>query len=107
MTPLPDEYPEHEDPQREAKPAVRWDASGIRSVYANVCNVTGTREEVVLDFGIHHGWEQGGTGARIQLSSRVVLSPYACKRLAAMLEAVTREYEARYGSLAIESEGEI
>ncbi len=104
MTPLPDEYPEHEGQPTPSQPAVRWDASGVKSVYANVCNVTGTREEVVLDFGIHHGWEHGGTGAHIQLSSRVVLSPYACKRLASMLEAATREYEARYGSLATEPE---
>jgi hypothetical protein len=32
---------------------VRWDDSNMRSVYANVCNVAGTREEIVLLFGMN------------------------------------------------------
>ena len=34
-------------------PNVTWDDSNMRSLYSNVCNVTGTREEIVLLFGVH------------------------------------------------------
>ena len=33
-------------------PKIDWDDSNMKSSYANVCNVNGTREEVVLFFGI-------------------------------------------------------
>ncbi len=103
MTPLPDEYSEQEKEKaapRPTKPAVRWENAGVKSVYANVCNVTGTREEVVLDFGIHNPWDQAvANAANIQLTSRILMSPHACRRLALMLQALTREYEARYGPL--------
>ena len=32
---------------------IKWDDSGMKSSYANVCNVTSTREEVVLVFGMN------------------------------------------------------
>jgi hypothetical protein len=39
--------------QRPGAPAVQWDDSQLKSSYANVCNVSSTREEVVLVFGIN------------------------------------------------------
>jgi hypothetical protein len=36
------------------------------------------------------------------LSDRVVLNPYAAKRLRVLLEKVLKEYEARYGELKLE-----
>ena len=36
-----------------APPTIRWDDSNLKSSYANVCNVSSTREEVVLVFGIN------------------------------------------------------
>jgi hypothetical protein len=35
---------------------IRWDDSTMRSAYANVCDVTGTREEIVLLFGVNQSW---------------------------------------------------
>jgi hypothetical protein len=32
---------------------IKWDDSNMKSSYANVCNVTSTREEVVMLFGIN------------------------------------------------------
>jgi len=47
---------------------VRWDDSSMRSAYANVCNVAGTREEIVLLFGMNQAWalrpEGGNHSAR-------------------------------------------
>ncbi len=101
MSPLPNE--ESPRPQIEARrkriEGVAWDSSQVKSTYANVCNVTGTREEVVLDFGVYHPWERRTGRSGIELTNRVVLSPFAVKRLAMMLNTLTHEYEARYGKL--------
>jgi len=75
----------------------------MRRSYANVCNVASTREEVVLLFGMHQAWQSGQKEVAVQLSERVVLSPFAAKRLAALLANVLREYENRYGALNLEA----
>jgi uncharacterized protein DUF3467 len=79
--------------------AVRWDDSNLKSSYANVCNVSSTRSEIVLVFGINHDWERGQREVKIQLSDRIILSPFAAKRLAELLNNVVRQYELRFGSL--------
>jgi len=81
-------------------PKVKWDDSNMRSSYANVANVTSTREEVVLLFGMHQAWQSGQKEVTVSLSDRIVLSPFAAKRLAALLGNVVNEYEKRFGSLA-------
>ena len=87
---------------RQAGPTVRWDDTQLKSSYANVCNVSSTREEVVLVFGINQSWERGQNEVAIQLTDRVILSPFAAKRLAALLTNVVREYETRFGVLNLE-----
>jgi hypothetical protein len=85
-------------------PKVKWDDSNMRSSYANVCNVASTREEVVLLFGMHQAWQSGQKEVTVQLSERVVLSPFAAKRLTALLANVLKEYENRYGALNVEAQ---
>ena len=81
---------------------VRWDDSQMKSVYANVCNATGTREEIVLLFGVNQTWNTGTKELVIQLLNRIILSPFAAKRLNLLLSRVLKEYEARYGPLHTE-----
>ena len=38
-------------PSEAKPPTIRWDASTIKNAYANVCNVSSTQEEVVLNLG--------------------------------------------------------
>ena len=84
---------------------IRWDDSNMRSVYANVCNVAGTREEIVLLFGMNQAWHSAQAEVTIQLADRVVLSPFVAKRLALLLNNVIRDYESKYGSLDIGQPG--
>jgi hypothetical protein len=81
---------------------VRWDDSNLKSSYANVCNVSSTREEVVLVFGINQAWERGQSQVQVQLTDRIILSPFAAKRLAGLLNNIVREYEARFGPLNVD-----
>ena len=91
-----------EEPQATNQPRIKWDDSQMRSSYANVCNVASTREEVVLLFGINQAWNAAQREITVQLADRIMLSPYAAKRLASVLNNVVREYESRWGALQIE-----
>ena len=84
---------------------IKWDDSGMKSSYANVCNVTSTREEVVMLFGMNQAWNRGQKEVTIQLTDRIVVSPYAAKRLSLLLAGIITEYEGRYGPLKIETGG--
>lgn len=82
-----------------ATPTVQFDVSNLKNSYANVCNVSSTREEVVLAFGINDVWERAQANLQVQLTNRIVLNPYAAKRLAAVLNRVVAEYESKFGTL--------
>jgi len=84
-----------------ANPKVLWDDSAMRTAYANVCNVMGTREEIMLLFGANQAWQTGQKEIRVVLSDRVVLNPFAAKRLYRMLEQGLKEYEGRFGELKV------
>jgi Protein of unknown function (DUF3467) len=85
------------------RPAVNWDDSTMRTSYANVVNASSTREEVMLFFGTNLTWNPGEAKEfNIRLNDRIVLNPYAAKRLWTLLGALLREYEARFGALNID-----
>ena len=72
------------------------------SSYANVCNVASTREEVTLLFGTNQTWHTGQKDVKVVLSDRIIISPYAAKRMLSLLENVITEYESRFGDLSPE-----
>jgi hypothetical protein len=80
-------------------PKIRWDDTNMKSSYANFCNVASTREEVVLLFGVNQAWQAGQPEIPIQLTDRLIMSPFVAKRLALLLANVLREYETRFGPL--------
>jgi len=82
---------------------IKWDDTNMRSGYANVCNLTSTREEVVLLFGINQTWNRGQKEVAIQLTDRIIISPFAAKRLGMLLDGVVKEYEKRFGALNVEA----
>ena len=83
------------------RPTMRIDASSIASTYANTCYASSTREEVVLNFGLNQSWERGQKDMEVQLTNRIILSPYAAKRLAILLTGVIQQHEARFGTLDV------
>jgi uncharacterized protein DUF3467 len=79
---------------------LRLDTSDLKSSYCNVCNASSTREEIVLSLGLNRNWELDRSGEmEVQLQHRVILSPFAAKRLVQMLTSLMSDYEARYGEL--------
>ena len=84
---------------QKAPPQVKLEMSHLKSSYCNVANVTSTREEVVINFGINQNWDQGQKAMDVELLHRIILSPFAAKRLSTMLTKLLQEYESRYGAL--------
>lgn len=82
---------------------IRWDDSKMTNTYANVCNVSSTREEVTLLFGTNQTWHTGQKELVVELTNRVILNPYAAKRMAQLLNNIVKEYENRFGKLNVET----
>jgi hypothetical protein len=53
----------------------------------------------VLFFGISNPSQTGQPEVSVQLSQRVIMSPFAAKRMAALLGNVVKQYEERWGQL--------
>jgi hypothetical protein len=87
---------------RTGTPTVRWDDSKMVSAYANVCNVAITREEFALVFGTNQTWNNAQKEIVIDLNTRIMMNPFAAKRLALLLGNYLREYESRFGELKLD-----
>lgn len=74
------------------------DDSKLISGYANFIRVTGTAEEVVVDFGLH-AQIAGGAADPVLLQQRAVVNFYTAKRLLAALHMTVERYEAAFGVL--------
>ena len=96
-----DSAKKHAQDQTSETPKIVWDDSAMRSIYANVTNVTGGREELIVLFGMNQAWQPGQKEVKVQLTERVVLSPFAAKRLAILLGKTLAEYEKRFGALEL------
>ena len=78
---------------------IRMNTASLKSTYCNMVNATTTREEVVLNFGVNQSWDRGAADYEVNLEHRIILSPFAAKRLSQMLGKLIAEYETRYGEL--------
>lgn len=80
---------------------IHLNATGLKSTYANVCDVKCTREEVYLNFGVTKPWEQNPAEVEIELSNRLVMSPFAAKRLLSALGKQIEAFENQFGELKL------
>ncbi len=85
------------------QPKVNWDDSSMATNYANVVNAASTREEVILLFGTNQSWKGLEEEVDVHLSNRIILNPFAAKRLALLLGGVVAQYEKRFGVLGAEA----
>lgn len=83
----------------EPKPKISWDDSKMQLNYANVCNVSSTREEFNLLFGTNKSWNTAKKDINIELTNRIVMNPPSAKRLAILLANAVQKYEAEVGPL--------
>lgn len=88
--------------QKDNAIKINWDAAQMKTSYANVCNVSSTREEVTLLFGTNQTWQTGQKELTINLTERIILNAYAAKRLSLLLNNIVKEYESRFGELNLD-----
>ncbi len=85
-------------PAPAAQPQVPVDDSHITSCYANFCRVTGTPEELIVDFGLNTQ-PVGVPENPIRISQRIILNHFTAKRLLAALSMSVQRHEAAFGVL--------
>jgi hypothetical protein len=74
------------------------DSSRMSTHYSNFARVTGTPEELVLDFGLNTQMTPNAAEP-VRLTHRLVLNYYTAKRLLGALHMAIQQYENVYGVL--------
>ena len=84
-----------------SQPEVVWNDANMKSVYVNATNVVAGREEVMMLLGVNRSWKMNQGKVDVDIAERVVMTPFTAKRLAIMLGATLKAYEATYGKIDI------
>jgi hypothetical protein len=92
----PAEEPAAAPPQQRV--AVEVDDSDTMCTYANFCRVTGSPEELIVDFALNPQ-PMGAPTSPIQIKQRTVMNYYTAKRLLAALQMSVQRHEAVFGVL--------
>jgi hypothetical protein len=87
-----------EVPQQPQPVQVQVDDSQALACYANFCRVTGTPEELLIDFGLNPQ-PFGVPTQPIVVSQRIVTNLYTAKRLLHVLQLTVQRHEAAFGAL--------
>jgi len=75
--------------------------AGLEPIYTNYARVTGTPEELILDFGLSTAL-MGSPAAPVHISERLVMNYYTAKRLWGALGTALQRQEAAFGVLETE-----
>ena len=86
----------HESANPPPQP-IKVDESKVVASYANFCRVTGTPEELIIDFGLN-AHPMGATES-IAVEQRIVLNYYTAKRLLQALGMSVSRHEQVFGTL--------
>jgi len=86
--------------QSQAAPPVpfKFDDAKVKASYANFCRVTGTPEEVIVDFGLNPQ-PVGLPSQAIAVTDRIVMNFYSAKRMLLALQATIERHEKAFGVL--------
>ena len=82
----------------QAAPQVQLDESHVTSCYANFCRVTGTPEELIVDFGLNTQ-PVGVPEKPVPITQRIIVNHFTAKRLLAALCMSVQRHEAAFGVL--------
>ena len=78
------------------------DDTQAKMYYSSTARVLGSAEEITIDFAGPVRSTQEPAVARLKIDQRIVLSPWAAKRLALALGQAVSRYEQTYGPLEID-----
>ncbi|MCH2115321.1 MAG: DUF3467 domain-containing protein [Pirellulales bacterium] len=77
---------------------VQVDESDARCAYANFCRVTGTPEELIVDFGLN-AQPFGVPSEPVKITQRIVTNYYTAKRMLHALQLSVQRHEQAFGVL--------
>jgi hypothetical protein len=77
------------------------DESKAQSCYANFCRVTGSPEEVIIDFGMN-AYPLGASAKPVEVSQRIVVNFYTAKRLLGALYQTIQRHEEVFGPIEVD-----
>ena len=83
-----------------AAPQVQINDDKAVTSYANFCRVTGTPEELIIDFGLNP--PIGVPTAPITITQRIITNFYTAKRILHALSMTVQRHEAAFGVLEID-----
>jgi len=86
-----------QSPQAQ-RPRGEVDDKNAICTYANVCGVTGTPEELILDFGLN-SQPYGVPTEPVQVKQRIVTNFYTAKRMLQALHLSVQRHEQAFGVL--------
>ena len=78
-----------------------YDAS-VHATYSNLCRVTGTPEEVIMDFALNPNAFGTVVDEPMKVDHRIVMSYEAAKRSALVLLETVRRHEERFGEIELD-----
>lgn len=84
--------------QQQQMVQVQVNDSGAIALYANFCRVTGSPEELIIDFGLNPQ-PVGVPKDPIEVKQRIIVNYYTAKRLLAALQMSVQRHEAVFGVL--------
>jgi hypothetical protein len=90
--------PAANEPAAQARQQVRVDDSKVTASYANFCRVTGTPEELIIDFGLNPQ-PFGIPTEPVVVSQRLVTNFFTAKRLLHALQLTLQRHEQAFGVL--------
>jgi hypothetical protein len=79
---------------------ITLDDSQVQATYSNFCRVTGTPEEVIIDFSLNpNPFSQ--QDQKVKVDNRLVLNYYTAKRLYAALQQTIMRHEQAFGVIEL------
>jgi hypothetical protein len=84
--------------QQQQRVQLEIDDSKVMATYANFCRVTGTPEEMIIDFGLNPQ-PVGVPTHPIPVNQRIITNFYTAKRMLRALELTIQRHEATFGVL--------
>jgi hypothetical protein len=84
--------------QQQQRIQIEIDDSKVMANYANFCRVTGTPEELIIDFGLNPQPFGLPTGP-IPVNQRIITNFYTAKRMLHALQLTIQRHEGTFGVL--------
>ena len=92
--PLP--FPRKLSPAAPRQVNIEVKDSGVNACYANFCRVTGTPEELIVDFGLN---PSPTPTEPVVVTQRIVTNYYTAKRMLYALQLTVQRHEQAFGVL--------